>query len=1143
MGLVPAAPPLPPATISDAAVSPPIPTRIGHRVKVLLGVIGTGRGAHNLRLHPRPRAVVMKSEAFGRSPMAVPIYPERGFCELQDDLRESRAQVQQRNVIIKDLRVQLAAADEGRGAMAAAEKRLASTVELNDYLQRELELKKSEEAERWRAKYWKLKNATGNLRAVHSASTTEAREMTASCAELRDILDKTQARLEALKQTRTEAVVKAKDLDSVVAALARNLQMVRLEASDRAKECAKLEVELEGVEAELREEKVEVGATTERLATVEAELKQATVKPKGKAAGHAGRAELLSRWDGMLPGARQVAMWRHYDDISGALDRAGIKNWAPAAFAKALQKHGAVQDLMSTRPFCDSKMQLVTDLMGVLQAEWDAQLALFCRNDVELSLSQYQKLRLALCKTFGKNGWEKRLLYQCPVTEKKIPMPEPLVSWHRWKAEEQKRLKPHNLHLSADGRITQRSLKRCLVDMLKRDRAHIVKTFTAIRPAHPVFGIDHATISGCRDFSHGGLSLGPLYETGSPALSELKMQTCVVGQWNDNASGLRKMLGPQPAFKSEAGLEMPALPGIAAELAEINAAGAVELDGQCVPCEVKVCLDFAAVRGMRCGRGKCAALCACKGQESLQSYPGAGGITDLPEGNTIADYRAAESIADGQCSWGSKLMEYDSLRDASHTPPPDYDWEASGPWSCPFCECVVWRSAAEFVAGVADLAALKAKVDGGCIESKKLYDTQMKAHSDAHVDQLLFEPPILHGQSTKIFVVDPLHALLLNICKTAWKYSFGDRMSDQQRERVASYLLGIGVFLDIRPKGKRNPEQKWFSGSQFDEFVLGVLMRKRSKSPGLVKNILAIIELVFDEPTVAAAAEEDTARERPAAAAPAPKKAKVSSRKARQQSAPAGGFGAEQAEELNIAMDEGDATFLGLDGLKGADVLTADSPVIIAYVRQRYGNHASSVLNIMKLWEAYGEVYHAWRDPWESDTDEYRAEKALTFARAARDFSKSLAIVSNSKHKSWYVHTTTWIVWRQLFQLGNTWSFSTCTIESRGARIKRLGRRVVSWRPLSQGFTAYRYISRKTGELIEGKRTYNSSPTHQILQRLVLQEEGWHSKGKYNRPEHLRLQASLRTTLLKCEIKEAAAAGETVSMLDGMAAKAKASSS
>ena len=33
-------------------------------------------------------------------------------------------------------------------------------------------------------------------------------------------------------------------------------------------------------------------------------------------------------------------------------------------------------------------------------------------------------------------------------------------------------------------------------------------------------------------------------------------------------------------------------------------------------------------------------------------------------------------------------------------------------------------------------------------------------------------------------------------------------------------------------------------------------------------------------------------------------------------------------------------------------------------------------------------MYNAWRDPWSDDTNEYRAKRALTFARAARDFAK-----------------------------------------------------------------------------------------------------------------------------------------------------------
>ena len=41
-----------------------------------------------------------------------------------------------------------------------------------------------------------------------------------------------------------------------------------------------------------------------------------------------------------------------------------------------------------------------------------------------------------------------------------------------------------------------------------------------------------------------------------------------------------------------------------------------------------------------------------------------------------------------------------------------------------------------------------------------------------------------------------------------------------------------------------------------------------------------------------------------------------------------------------------------------------------------------------------------------------------------------------------------------------------------------------------------------------GKRTsvYNSSPMEQLLKLVCLQEDSWHSSGKFVRPENLRLQ-------------------------------------
>ena len=78
-------------------------------------------------------------------------------------------------------------------------------------------------------------------------------------------------------------------------------------------------------------------------------------------------------------------------------------------------------------------------------------------------------------------------------------------------------------------------------------------------------------------------------------------------------------------------------------------------------------------------------------------------------------------------------------------------------------------------------------------------------------------------------------------------------MTPEDRELVAEYLSEIGLHLDIREKGKRDPGQKWFSAAQVDQFVLGDSHFKGSKSPGLAKNVLAIIELIFDKTTVAAA--------------------------------------------------------------------------------------------------------------------------------------------------------------------------------------------------------------------------------------------------------------------------------------------------
>ena len=142
---------------------------------------------------------------------------------------------------------------------------------------------------------------------------------------------------------------------------------------------------------------------------------------------------------------------------------------------------------------------------------------------------------------------------------------------------------------------------------------------------------------------------------------------------------------------------------------------------------------------------------------------------------------------------------------------------------------MIWRSSAEFAADVVRLKELKLN-SAEDRSIKKLYDNEMKLHANAHGDQILYQPPVIPGIDMDVFIIDPLHALLLNLPKTAWKYAFGDRMDADQRERAAAYLTSIGCHLDLREKGKRDPQQKWFSGSQWDEFVLGDLVKKNQRA-------------------------------------------------------------------------------------------------------------------------------------------------------------------------------------------------------------------------------------------------------------------------------------------------------------------------
>ena len=309
----------------------------------------------------------------------------------------------------------------------------------------------------------------------------------------------------------------------------------------------------------------------------------------------------------------------------------------------------------------------------------------------------------------------------------------------------------------------------------------------------------------------------------------------------------------------------------------------------------------------------------------------------------------------------------------------------------------------------------------------------------------------------------------------------------------------------------------------------------KTKSPGLVQNILAILEIIFDSRTVGDALAQASAEPAAKKAKPAPQEKKTA-RKDRHTAQVPGGVGAAEVGAAQAAGSDPTGTGdLSISGLLGA--VDLDRSALLIYIRKRYGNHSAVVIQILVAWEAYGELYGEWRAEWEEDTDAYRAKRALRLARCARDFQAALTSLSNYKQKSWYTHASVWIIWQQVWLYGNTWPLSTISLESRNARIKKIGIRFTNWRPLVAGYTEYSYKDRRSGQQINGKRRYNSSAVHQMLQRLALCETSWHTNSRFTAPDKLRLQTQLRSTLIKVEVADNAPSADKPTMLSEMASK------
>ena len=210
---------------------------------------------------------------------------------------------------------------------------------------------------------------------------------------------------------------------------------------------------------------------------------------------------------------------------------------------------------------------------------------------------------------------------------------------------------------------------------------------------------------------------------------------------------------------------------IAAEVNAVVCTGCTETAlVEWIPATVKGCLDLVAARGIRGGRGRCACHCECETATERWLVP------VLPEEG--GSWEIAEPLL-----LEHKVLDNETMRDDSHTPPLDWDFAVRGAWRCKRQGCdATFISWADWRARVK--AFFKLKGDKST-DGKKATTKRAKAYAKVHPSGQAEHMPPLTMLAMICIIIDPLHCLMLNLPKVIWKYSFGDRMTNDQRELVA----------------------------------------------------------------------------------------------------------------------------------------------------------------------------------------------------------------------------------------------------------------------------------------------------------------------------------------------------------------------
>ena len=315
-----------------------------------------------------------------------------------------------------------------------------------------------------------------------------------------------------------------------------------------------------------------------------------------------------------------------------------------------------------------------------------------------------------------------------------------LNGWHRLVKLSQEKW---GLSMDANGRVAQRSFRATVQRQVLRDEARgILRPLTAAEPLTVVLGADGTGV-GKRGIMHVGSSISPTYKLGIAQQNERNLNTVATSVTDDHWGGLNETLCG--GYYTGDVAELPET-CIAAELDAIN--DACSLDGT-TPAKVVGCFDLVAGRGIRGGRGRCA--CHTEAVTADERF-------SVPDIENCEEWESCLELLETE-----KLLTNHVMRNDSHTPPRSWNYQAQGPWKCERAECtVVFCSHDDYIAYRDAFFAAKAdKTPAG----KKRTTARATAYAKIHISgQGECEPPLLN-LDMKDIIIDPLHALMLNLPK------------------------------------------------------------------------------------------------------------------------------------------------------------------------------------------------------------------------------------------------------------------------------------------------------------------------------------------------------------------------------------------